>query len=453
MKIKFLGATETVTGSKYLVTLDERRKILLDCGLFQGYKELRLKNWASLPVNPREIDAVILTHAHIDHSGYLPLLVKNGFSGKIYCTQATQELCQILLVDSAYLQEEEARFANEHGYSKHTPALPLYTVKDAERSLKQFYAHDFGKEYRLYDDLIFQFNRAGHILGAATVLLKHQGVSIAFSGDLGRPYDPVMRPPVAIPHADYLVLESTYGDRRHDDKDPVVALGEIINRTAKRGGTVVIPAFAVGRAQNILYFLSQLKANNCIPNLPIFLDSPMAIDATELFCRHIKEHRLTPEQCHQIGKMATYVHTVEESKELDTNLTPKIIVSASGMATGGRVLHHIKTYAPDSRNTMLFTGFQAGGTRGDRLVRGETQIKMLGEYIPVNAEIAMLHNTSAHADYEETLHWLKQFQSPPRKTFITHGEKAAALALKEKIVTELNWNCLIPKYLQEEKLD
>jgi metallo-beta-lactamase family protein len=451
MKITFLGATETVTGSKYLLTL-EHHKVLVDCGLFQGYKELRLRNWANLPIDPKTIDAVILTHAHIDHSGYIPLLIKNGFSGKVYCTHATKELCEVLLPDSGYLQEEEAAYANKRGSSKHTPALPLYTLLDAEHALKHFHGCDVAKDYRIFDDLTFQFNRAGHILGAATALLKSHDTSILFSGDLGRPHDPIMLPPVIPPSADYLVLESTYGDRSHEPDDPMEILAKIINKTAKRGGTIIIPAFAVGRAQSILYFIYQLKAKKHIANLPIFLDSPMATDATEIFCRHPNEHRLSKAQCHEIYGSVNYIHSVLESQELDGKPMPKIIVSASGMATGGRVLHHIKALASDKRNAIIFTGFQAGGTRGDRLTRGEREIKIFGEMIRVNAEVILLNNLSAHADREEILGWLSQFQKNPRKVFITHGEPEAAATLKTSIKSTLKWHCIVPKYGQEEKL-
>lgn len=453
MKLTFLGAAGTVTGSKYLITFD-KRNLLVDCGLFQGYKELRLRNWAAFPVDPHSIEAVILTHAHIDHSGYIPLLVKKGFTGSIFCTPATHDLCSILLPDSGHLQEEEAFFANKHGYSKHTPALPLYTIVDAERSLGQFKNCEFGKAYKLHegDDLIFQFNRAGHILGAATVWLKHEGLTLVFSGDLGRPHDSVMKSPTAVSAADYLIIESTYGDEQHDAVDPLDQLEKIINRTAKRGGTLIVPAFAVGRAQNLIYFIDQLRNAKRIPSLPVFLDSPMAISATELFCRYTAEHLLTPEQCRVIYDRVNYTHTQQESRELDNNPLPKIIISASGMATGGRILHHIKAYGGDPKNTILFTGFQAGGTRGDRLVRGEREIKILGEVVRINAEVVQLNNTSAHADSEEVLQWLKKFQRAPRKVFITHGEPNAALALKEKIEKTLGWNCEIPGYLQEVEL-
>lgn len=451
MKITFLGAVGTVTGSKYLITLDDK-KILIDCGLFQGYKELRLRNWAKLPISPKTINAVLLTHAHIDHSGYIPLLVKNGFDGSIYCTYATKDLCGILLPDCGYLQEEEAAYANKRGYSKHSPALPLYTLLDAVRSMQHFIGCSFSKKYKLFNDLTYQFNRAGHILGASSVLLKNNNTSILFSGDLGRPYDPIMLPPDIPESVDYLVLESTYGNRIHEAEDPLEILAKIINKTAKRGGTIIIPAFAVGRVQSILYFIYQLKIKNKIPNLPVFLDSPMATDATEIFCRYSKEHRLSREQCSAIYGHVKYIHKVNESIELDMNSVPKIIVSSSGMVTGGRVLHHIKAFAHDRRNSIVFTGYQAGGTRGDRIIRGEREVKMLGEMIHINAEVFALNNLSAHADCNEILAWLKKFHTPPRKVFITHGEPSAATALKETIENTLGWHCVIPEYLQEEKL-
>lgn len=451
MKITFLGAAETVTGSKYLLTV-ENKKFLVDCGLFQGFKELRQRNWSKLPVTPSHINAVILTHAHIDHSGYIPLLVKDGFTGPVYCTHATQDLCEILLPDSGHLQEEEANFLNRHGYTKHKPALPLYTMQQAKNSLQQFQALNFGQSYQLFDELSFQFNRAGHILGAAMVLIKNHNLSLLFSGDLGRTNDPIMRPPVAISHIDYLVLESTYGNRLHEKVDPIDALEKIINRTIKRGGIILIPAFAVGRAQNIIYFIEQLIHANRIPRIPVFLDSPMAINATEIFCNHTSEHRLTPNQCQQFGRIATYINTIEDSKELDQNPTPKIIISASGMLAGGRILHHVKALGGNARNTILLTGFQASGTRGDKLLRGQREIYIFGEIVQINAEVVELNNTSAHADYEEMLDWLKKIQSPPRKVFITHGENEAAHALKNSIEETFGWNCVVPKYLQEEEL-
>jgi metallo-beta-lactamase family protein len=451
MKITFLGAAQTVTGSKYLINFS-KKNILIDCGLFQGKKDLRLRNWAKFPFDPAAIDAVILTHAHIDHTGYIPLLVKNGFTGPIYCTYPTADLCKILLPDSGYLQEEEAVYANKHQTSKHHPALPLYTMADAVTSLKQLKGCAFGKVYKLCDGFTFEFNRAGHILGAAMVKIKYQDISLLFTGDLGRLHDPVMKSPVTIRSTDYLVLESTYGNRHHEVEDPTQALRGIINRTIKRGGALIIPAFAVGRVQTLLYLIYQLKIKKQITDIPVFVDSPMATNATALFCRYSSEHILSVEKCRQVYGAVHYVHTVEESKQLNEERIPKIIISSSGMATGGRVLHHIRAFADDCRNTLLFTGFQASGTRGDRLVRGEREIRIFGETISVNAEVVQLNNLSAHADQGEILAWLKGFQSPPRKVFITHGELEAALALKESIESIFSWQCIVPSYLQEEIL-
>jgi metallo-beta-lactamase family protein len=452
VNLTFLGATETVTGSRYLLE-NGKDKILIDCGLFQGLKPLRLRNWEKFPINPDEINSVVLTHAHLDHSGYLPLLIKQGFKGKIYCTHATDDLCKILLPDSGHLQEELADFANRHGISKHKPALPLYTRVDAENSLSHFVELDYNKDYQLDDNLTLSLNYAGHILGASMALFQQEGVSILFTGDLGRFNDPIMKPPVTISHADYLVIESTYGDKLHSPKDPADELAEIVNRTIKRGGTIVIPAFAVGRAQEVLYYLYQLKTVNRIPEVQVYLDSPMAIDATEIFRKHTEFHKLSPELAKNICAMAKYTNTVEESKALDIDHKPKIIISASGMATGGRVLHHIKVFAGDERNTILFTGYQAEGTRGDLMVNhSKREIKMLGEIVKINAEVLNMNNLSAHADYEDIITWLKKFTKPPRKVFITHGEREAAYSLRDKIADLFNWECIVPTFLQREKL-
>jgi metallo-beta-lactamase family protein len=451
MEITFLGATGTVTGSKYLVT-SNARKVLVDCGLFQGFKQLRLRNRDPLPVNPSEIDAVVLTHAHLDHSGYLPLLVRNGFLGKIYCSAATRDLCTILLPDSGYLQEEESEYANKHGYSKHTPALPLYTQQDAERSLRQFSTVGFGNDIDLGDGLSLRLSPSGHILGSAFVMLRVAGVSILFSGDLGRPNDLIMISPVAIHKTDYLVMESTYGNRLHDPTDPQVSLAAIINRTVERGGVIVIPAFAVGRAQSVLYYIHLLKSTHAIPDIPVFLNSPMAIDVTRVFHNHRGEHRLTPAQCDAMCSAARLVSSAEESKQLNSLRDPAILISASGMATGGRVLHHIKAFAPDSRNTILFVGFQAGGTRGAAMVNGAQSVKIHGEYVPVRAEVVLLENLSAHADCAEAMEWLKHFVVPPRRTFIIHGEPDAADALRHRIEEEFGWRCRMPEYREQVTL-
>ncbi|WP_138380712.1 MBL fold metallo-hydrolase RNA specificity domain-containing protein [Luteithermobacter gelatinilyticus] len=455
MKLTFLGATGTVTGSKFLLQA-EGRKILIDCGLFQGHKQLRLRNWNVLPVNPRDIDALVLTHAHLDHSGYIPKLARAGFKGPIYCSESTFELCKILLPDSGRIQEEDAERANRYGYTRHKPALPLYTAKEARDALQHFRPVDFGQFHALSEELGFTLHRAGHILGASFVrITQENGPSVLFSGDIGRPNDPVMKEPAKIQNADYLIVESTYGDRRHGATDPVDDLEHIIQETIIRGGTVVIPSFAVGRAQMILYYLYELKRQGRIPaNLPIFLDSPMAINVSSLLCRHLNDHRLPQKLCMEVCGVADYTRTVEQSKAIytRTNSMPKVIVSASGMATGGRVLHHLKHYLGDARNTILLAGFQAGGTRGDRLVRGEKEIKIHGEMWPVQAQIVQLDNMSAHADYEEILAWMENFTAPPRKVFVVHGEEGAAQSMKEKIEDRFDWDCAVPEYKQTVEL-
>ena len=447
MELAFWGAAGTVTGSKYLVTTGERR-ILIDCGLFQGFKHLRLRNRAPLPLDPREIDAVVLTHAHLDHSGYLPLLVKNGFSGHVYCSHATRDLCGILLPDSGFLQEEEAAFANRHGYSQHAPALPLYTREDAERSLARLTPVAYEHTVDLGDGLTMRFVPSGHILGAAFVVLAQAKSVVVFSGDLGRPRDPIMRAPATIPRADYLVIESTYGDRRHDPTDPQAELASVINRTVKRDGVVVIPSFAVGRAQTVLYYLHRLKSSGTIPDVPVFLNSPMAVDATGVYREHRGEHRLTPAECQAMCGAARFVRSAEESKQLNTRHGPMILISASGMATGGRVVHHLKAFAPDPKNTILFVGFQVPGTRGAAIVDGAESVKIHGSYVPIKAEIVALNNLSAHADASEIMEWLAHIHPAPRQTFVTHGEPAAADALRHRIEESLKWNCRVPEHLE-----
>jgi metallo-beta-lactamase family protein len=452
MQLKFLGATGTVTGSKYLVTSGSAN-ILVDCGLFQGYKQLRLRNWADLPVEPGELDAVVLTHAHLDHSGYLPVLVRNGFKGKIYCSEATYDLCKILLPDSGHLLEEEAAHANRHDYSRHHPALPLYTEADARHSLKFFAPVKFGKRFEPGGAFTCELACAGHILGAAIVVLRDSQTTITFSGDLGRVGDPIMRAPSLIEKTDYLVVESTYGNRRHDAADPIEFLGKTIRETIGRGGVVIIPSFAVGRAQALLYYLHLLKESGAIPPLlPVYLNSPMAADATAIYHRHHGEHRLSDEQCRAIRDAVRIVNSVEESIALNRQRMPMVIIAASGMATGGRVLHHLKAFAPDPRNTILFAGFQAGGTRGAAMIAGADSIKIHGEHVPLRAQVAQISNLSAHADGEEILGWLSHFKSPPKRTFIVHGEPDAAVALRKRIEEKLHWSCEVPDYLESVEL-
>jgi len=451
MKLTFLGATGTVTGSKYLLEVG-RLRVLVDCGLFQGLKQLRLKNWSKLPIDPASVDAVILTHAHIDHSGYLPLFVRNGFAGKVYCTYGTRDLCEILLPDSAHLQEEEARFANKYGFSKHHPALPLYTRDDALKALSLLSPVDFEQEVHLGDGATFTMTPNGHILGSAFVRISDGKKSIVFSGDIGRPQHLLMNAPAVIKQADYLVLESTYGDRTHDKTDPKIKLADTINRTIKRGGKVIVPVFAVGRAQEILYAIHLLKAEGKIADVPVYLNSPMAIDATQIFVRHSGEHRLSHAECEAMCKTARMVNTVEQSKALNENPHPMIILAASGMASGGRVVHHIEAFAPNPHNTILFVGFQAAGTRGSAMVGGVSSVKIHGEYVPINAEVGFISNMSAHGDYLEILDWLRGFESAPKRTFITHGEPVAADAMRHHIEEKLHWQTCVPDYLETIEL-
>jgi metallo-beta-lactamase family protein len=452
VRITFLGATGTVTGSKYLVEASGKR-LLVDCGLFQGYKLLRLRNWAPPPVDPREIDAVLLTHAHIDHSGYFPVLGKHGFRGTLWCTEATRDLAAILLPDAGHLQEEEAAYLNRHGKSKHKPALPLYTEQDARDALKRIRAAAFGETLRLGGGITARFAPAGHILGAASVLIEHEGRSVLFSGDLGRDDDLVMRPPAPGLAADCVVVESTYGDRLHSPTDPLERLGDVLRRTHARGGVVVIPAFAVGRAQTLLYALYRLRRADTVPEMPAFLNSPMAIDATELYHRYRPQHRLSSEECAGMCNAAKIVRSASESKLLNTRRGPMVIVSASGMATGGRVLHHLKAFAPDPANTILLAGFQAGGTRGAAIAAGAPQVKIHGEYVPIRAEVVQIDNLSAHADQRGLLDWLGGLGSPPKRVFVTHGEPGASDTLRRLVEERFGWRCTVPDYKEAFELE
>lgn len=449
-KLTFLGAVGTVTGSKYLVESGQRR-ILIDCGLFQGQRELRERNWARFPVDPKSIDAIVLTHAHLDHSGYIPLLVKKGYPGSIHCTDGTSDLCSILLPDSGFLQERDAEYANRHGFSRHKPALPLYTMQDAERSLKRFVSHEFDRSFELGGAKV-RLRRAGHILGAAIVELKIDETKIVFSGDLGRPESPTMLPPRQIEGADYLVVESTYGDRRHDQRSPADVMAPIINRTVSRGGSIIIAAFAVGRVQELLYHIYQMKQAGEIRDLPLFVDSPMATDATSIYASHLTEHKLRSVDLRAAFSSARYVRDVEDSKALVFNPVPKIVISASGMATGGRILHHLKHLAADPRNTIIFSGFQASGTRGALILAGADRVSIHGEDVPIRAEVVDLPMLSAHADSLEIMDWLRGFQRAPRVTYVTHGEPLAAQTLRGNIESELGWNCVVPGYGDEVAL-
>jgi metallo-beta-lactamase family protein len=451
MKLKFCGAAGTVTGSRYLLTYGGPQT-LVDCGLFQGPRQLRQRNWEELPFNASKVGTVLLTHAHIDHSGYLPVLVRRGFKGPIICTKATLELCQLLLRDSAHLQEEEARYANKRGYSRHKPALPLYTLEDAEAALKLFQGVDYDTPVDLVPGITAKFHQAGHILGAAMITLQHSGRRTLFSGDLGRPSDPVMRSPAVIREADDLILESTYGNRLHGAMDPETEIGAHLNRAVERGGMVIIPAFAVGRVQTLLLLISRLKKRGALLDVPIFLNSPMAVDATSIYHEFRSEHRLSPEECEAACKVSKFVNSVEESIELNKTKGPGIIISASGMATGGRVVHHLKAFAPDPRNMVLFAGFQAAGTRGAAMVAGAEWIRIHGEDIPVRAEVVNIDAFSAHADYEELIGWLKNMTKAPSRLFLTHGEPAAAESFQSNIKKHLGWESVIARDLEEVSL-
>jgi len=447
MKLTFLGATGTVTGSRYLVECGGHR-VLVDCGLFQGLKQLRLRNWAPLPVDPASIDAVVLTHAHIDHSGWLPRLVEQGFRGLVHATAATAELCGLLLPDSGKLQEEEAAYANRHGTSKHTPALPLYTQQQARLALERLRPQPFDASFEPVPGMYVRLRGAGHILGAASAHVLTERGSILFSGDLGRSDDLLMKPPAPPQSADVVLVESTYGDRLHEGDDVREALAQVVNRTVARGGHVIVPAFAVGRAQLLLHVLRLLKDAGRIPQVPVYLDSPMATDATTLYQRHPELHRLDAAACAAMSRDVRIVRTPEESRALASLRYPAVIISASGMATGGRVVHHIEAFAPHPAHTILFVGHQAMGTRGASLVNGAREVRMHGHWVPVRAEIATIDGLSSHADRDELLAWLGSLHTPPRRVYMTHGEPVSADALRQTVSERLGWRAAVPEYLQ-----
>jgi metallo-beta-lactamase family protein len=451
MRMTFLGAAGTVTGSKYL--LEHRgRHVLIDCGLFQGYKQLRLHNWDPFQLPVSDLDAIVLTHAHLDHSGYLPVLVRNGYRGPVYATPATCELVAILLLDSGRLQEEEAEFANRHGFSKHTPALPLYTEKDAERALKLLRPVELHHRVNILPDVAILLRGAGHILGAATVAVTADGITLLCSGDLGRLEDPLMFAPESVEQADYLLVESTYGDRKHPQESPQAQLAEVITRTTLRHGITLVPSFAVGRAQLLMYHLYRLKQQHAIPDVPIYLNSPMATDVTHLYQRFGSEHRLSAQDCEGMCSVAHFVRTTRESIELDQQRTPAVIIAASGMATGGRVIHHLKALAPNPINTLLIPGFQAGGTRGAHIIAGAPSVRIHGKDVPIRAEVVPMETLSAHADADEIMQWLRGFKRPPKHTFVVHGEPNASDVLRRRISVELGWSVSVPEYRENVEL-
>ena len=444
MDIHFLGAADTVTGSRHLVDIGARR-VLLDCGLFQGFKTLRERNWAPFPVPPAEIDAVVLSHAHLDHSGCLPALVRDGFEGPILCSAATRDLAEVLLLDSAHLQEEDARRANRGGYSRHAPALPLYTRRDAQRAIERLTPVREGSPASV-GNLQVSLTPVGHLLGACAVTLRSEAESLVFSGDVGRDDDLLMPPPQAIAQADVLLVESTYGNRLHPPGDVQAQLAEVVRSTVRRGGSVLLPSFAVGRAQALMLCLQRLKAAGEIPeDLPVFLDSPMATTATALYRKHRKLLRLAPREANGLGEGVAVVSTPKESEALSRSRYPSVIISASGMATGGRVLFHLKHLAPNPRNHIVFPGFQVGGTRGAKMIAGATEVKIFGEYVAVKARVSHLEGFSGHADADGLMKWLGGFAQAPKQTFVVHGEPAAADALRTRIADELGWPVRAPE--------
>jgi metallo-beta-lactamase family protein len=435
---------------------------MVDCGLFQGLKELRLRNWDPLPINPASLHWVLLTHAHIDHTGYLPRLVRDGFHGPVFATRATADLLKVMLPDSARLQEEDAEYLNRKRLSKHQPALPLYTERDANAALRQVKPVIYNEEVRLNKFLSARFISAGHILGSSfvelTVSEEERTIRILFSGDIGRYDEPILNDPSSIDEADYLLVESTYGDRLHDPADPKDRLAEIINAAAARGGRIIIPAFAVGRTQLLVYYLRELEDEHRIPVLPVVVDSPMGADATRLYSRHHDDHDFDHERLEKLNRnpLATRNFSLVQgragSKSLNNQKGPMIIISASGMATGGRVMHHLARWLPDPASTVLLVGYQAVGTRGRRLQNGEPEIRILGEMIPVRAQVESMGSLSAHADSDELLRWLSAFKRPPKMTFVVHGEPEPAEALRQKIVEKLGWNVTIPDYKETVEL-
>jgi metallo-beta-lactamase family protein len=481
--LTFLGAARTVTGSKYLLDTGSAR-VLIDAGLFQGLKELRERNWQELPIAAKDIDAIVLTHAHLDHVGYLPRLVARGYRGRVFCTPGTQDLCRIVLPDSGRIQEEDAANANRHGFSKHSPALPLYGEADAVRALSLLQPVGYDRPVPVASGVEVEFINAGHLLGSSYARVRVDGRTILFGGDLGRYGRPVLPDPTPVDEADYLLVESTYGDRVHDQSDDGAMLERVVKETVARGGRVIVPAFAVGRVEEMLYWVKHLEEERRIPVLPVFVDSPMAIEALARYNERVREldDDMQPEQhdekaphgradrgepterrrqharrerqvCAFCTQRFRTISTAAESKELTASRTPAIIISSSGMATGGRVLHHLRAALPDARNTILFVGFQAAGTRGRSLVDGATAVKIHGQMVPVHARVERIESMSAHADSQEMLRWLGCFSRAPRRTFVVHGEPPAMAALQSAVEATLGWETHIPAHGETVTLD
>ena len=469
--IQFLGAAGVVTGSKHLIntTFDSSGtqgfQVLIDCGLFQGQKEWRERNWQDTPVPAREIDAVILTHAHLDHCGWIPRLVKEGFRGPIYATQATIDLCSVVLPDSGHLQEEDAAFHNKRGTSKHEPALPLYTFEEAQDCLQYFKPVAVAQTIQLSPQFSFRFVHAAHILGScmAEVTLATDGQTrrLLFTGDIGRVRDSQIAPgkvvhsgPQEGETADVLVMESTYGNRQHPDTDPRPQMASLIRDTVAHGGSVIVPAFAVERTQKFIFMLKEMMESGQIPRVPVYCDSPMAIKAVEIYMKHSEEY--TPQAADLIKKYGspvtwpgyTFAQTAEDSKKINDSKFPSIIISSSGMVTGGRILHHLAQRLPDPKNLVIFIGFQAPGTRGAIIKGGASEVKIFGEFIPIRAQIAALEQFSDHADPPEMLEWLRTFANQPGVTYLVHGEPVASSQLRDRMKQELGWNVQVAEYME-----
>ncbi|RUO38494.1 MBL fold metallo-hydrolase [Aliidiomarina shirensis] len=446
MRVVFLGGTETVTGSKYLVETETTR-ILVDCGLFQGYKWLRRRNWQPLPLDIANVDAVILTHAHLDHSGYVPVLYKHGFRGPVYAHHATVDLAWVLWTDSGRIQEEDAKYLGKHKLSKHEKPEPLYTEEQADKAHKLCRPVAFKTQFQV-GDITIELNPVGHILGAASVVVEAEGKRIGFSGDVGRSNDLLMLPPQPMPPVDVLLLESTYGNRLHENTDPMQELVEVISDTAKAGGVLLIPSFAVGRAQLVQHLIVSLMDSGQIPRMPVFLDSPMAIRVSDIYRRHNEHHRLTAEQCARSEQLVEYTKSIDDSKAIAEQKGPHIIIAGSGMATGGRILHHFKHWLGDHRSTVLFSGYQAGGTRGAKMLQGVQHIKVHGEWLPVKAKICSLDGLSAHADYQELADWLSLSKLADTTNIqLVHGEPDTLETFRDFLLENTKFDVDIPDYM------
>ncbi len=457
--LQFLGAARTVTGSRFVLSTADGR-VMVDCGLFQGLKELRLRNWERLPIEPGGIATLVLSHAHLDHSGYIPLLCRDGFRGRVLATRYTEALCGIVLPDSGHLQEEEARYASLHGYSKHSPPRALYTEQDAINCLSQFHPVNLDSAADCGAGMRATFRHAGHILGAASILVEIEGPRprrILFSGDLGLPSHPILMPPAPAAGADVIVVESTYGDRTHDDAASLGVFEDAIRRTAERGGVIIIPSFAVDRTEIVLFHLRQLVASRRIPALPVYVDSPMALASLRLYRDAVASHGegttpgISRDDLEPPG--LSEVRTVEESIALNSLSRPAIIISASGMATGGRVLHHLVHRLPDERNCVILVGYQAEGTRGRLMLEGAQSVKMLGRYVEVRAKVVNVPAFSVHADQNEMIAWLRSAPQRPSVVYVVHGDPAASEALRGTIQRELKWNAVVPRHLEQVRLD